>query len=179
MAAWTTEPPLIGEERWTPGGQGWHAWSGPSAEVEFCDFVGAFVRLLRPRLVVETGVGAGFTTRRILAHLPDSSTWIGVESDPDFRAALAGVGVETREVLGDEVRKADLVVLDSTPDVRLAEFDGWARNGKRGSILVCHDVSAKHKPPKPHRRFYDHIATSGIPGVVLPNPRGGWIGQHP
>jgi hypothetical protein len=183
MTAWSQEPPILGEERWTPWGHGWHAWSGPSAEVEFCEFVGALTALMRPKLVVETGVGVGYSTRRIIAQLPEDGRWIGFESDADFRSALRSVLPDTLTLgltpSADDIAKADLVLLDSSMEFRLTEFDLWQKYGKPGSILVCHDVSNRHRLNKIHTRLHDHISASGMTGIFLSNPRGAWMGQHP
>lgn len=189
LASWCREPTPVGEETWTPWGEGWYAWSSPSPEVEFCEFVGALVRLLRPRLVVETGVGAGYVTRRIIAGL-GSGSWIGFESDDGYRAEGRRLPWPEDLTLSSEVSPAsadmaaaDLVVLDSAPEYRLTEFDLWREHGKPSSVLVCHDVSSRHQPSprnsKVHIPFYNHISTSGLTGVFLTNPRGAWMGQHP
>ena len=179
LSAWSAEPRIYGEERWTGWGAGWHAWTGPAAEVEFCEFVGAVAALVRPKVAVETGVGAGYTTRRLVPHVGE---WVGYESHPDFRKGLEGLappGLQPGATPSrDVMAKADLIVIDSDPKFRLAEFDLWLSDGKPGSVLISHDVSNRHRPDQPHTLIYDHIIGSGAPGILLTNPRGGWIGQH-
>jgi tRNA A58 N-methylase Trm61 len=40
-----------------------------SPEQEFCELVGALVGIVKPAFVIETGVGQGFTTRRVARAL--------------------------------------------------------------------------------------------------------------
>lgn len=189
MRAWEREPTPRGEERWTAGGEGWRAWTGKGAEVEFCELVGALTAIIRPAVVIETGVGVGYTTRRIIPQLPAGGHLFGYESDPAFRAALQAVPAvagDARVTIADQpspdaatIADADLVILDSVTGRRLAEFDRWVSAGKPGSVLICHDASNRHRPDQVHTRIHAHLAASGVAGVFLPNPRGAWLGQHP
>lgn len=187
---WDTEPRPVGEERWTPGGAGWAAWNGKSPEVEFVEFVGAVVALCRPRRVVETGVGQGYTTRRILRGLQPDGHLDLYESDPEFREVLADVisGRPDRRVTVAAAATpatfdgVDLAVLDSRTTLRIPELALWAQTAPAGSICIVHDVSAAHPEGTIHRRLAAATALIGrVPGVAgfcLPNPRGSWIGRR-
>ena len=95
--AWVSEPAL-GEEqsRWSASASTWRSWNRMSPEQEFCEFVAAVVRLVKPELVIETGVGQGFTTRRIAAALASGSVLKGFESDDAWRERLARAVVLSR-----------------------------------------------------------------------------------
>lgn len=187
LKSWTAEPATRDEGHWTEGGEGWQAWNGKSAEREFVDFAGALVALLRPRLVIETGVGQGYATRRLASALPHGASLLGFESDPAFRGALSqlsffdGVRVRLSERKGPtstDVRSADLLVLDSTTGQRIREIDLWLEVGRSGSFALVHDVSPGHPDGSIHRRLAAHIAAvlpEEAAGVLLPNPRGGWL----
>jgi predicted O-methyltransferase YrrM len=187
---WDIEPRPVGEERWTPGAAGWGAWNGKSPEVEFVEFVGALAALARPRRVVETGVGQGYTTRRILRALPADGHLALYESDPEFRVVLADViggrgdprvtvaPAETPATFAD----VDLAVLDSRTGLRVAELALWGQTAPAGSICIVHDVSSAHPEGTIHRRLAAATAaverTPAVTGFCLPNPRGSWIGRR-
>lgn len=187
MAPWVDEGPIGGEEEWTPWGKGWHAWTRTSAEVEFVEFVGSLTSLLQPSLVIETGVGCGYSTRRILKGLGEKGCWIGYESHPELRSVLSSLSWPSHSSLSEfptpsatEMAYADFVLLDSDMDYRIAELDLWKEHGKPSSILLVHDVSGRHEPsPRNdavHRRLFSHLQDWG--GIFLTNPRGSWMGQH-
>ena len=51
-------PDLYDEQVFTPWAEpGWTAPNGMSPETEVCDFFASLVRMLKPEVVVETGVG--------------------------------------------------------------------------------------------------------------------------
>jgi hypothetical protein len=140
VGAWTNEPALE-EERplRKPDSPAWHRWNRMSPEYEFCEFVGALVRMVKPALVIETGVGQGFTTRRIVAALPPDSVLRGFESDDAWRERLASLpffdGVTT--VLADEptpsdddLAAVDLFVADSGVRFRSGEVTRWTERAK-------------------------------------------------
>jgi O-methyltransferase len=90
LHAWTAEPPPGDEADYTPvRPDHWHSWNGMSAELEFCEFGAALVRLLQPRLVLETGVGQGYMTRRLAEALPSDAKLVAYESHDEWRAELA------------------------------------------------------------------------------------------
>lgn len=177
----------MGEERWTPGGSGWRAWNGKSPEREFVEFVGALVALARPAAVVETGVGQGYTTRRILKHLPKASSIELFESDPDFRALLADVVRDRRAKVSEletptTFEGIGLAVLDSRTSRRELELELWAETAPTGSIAVVHDVSPTHPDGTIHRHLAEVVAElelrPDVVGMLLPNPRGSWLARR-
>jgi hypothetical protein len=158
-----------------------------SPEIEFCQLVQALVAMVKPAFVIETGVGQGFTTRRIAAALPPGGTLKGFESDEVWRARLASLaffdGVTT--VLATDptpsdgdLTMVDLFVADSTSEIRREEVALWARLSKQGAYLVVHDTGNRHPEWTPHHRMGELIASLRIPGVWLPNPRGSFVGQR-
>jgi hypothetical protein len=154
-----------------------------SAEVEFCEFVAALVRLIRPQLVIETGVGQGFSTRRILAAL--SGHYVGYESDAGFREALKGLDVwgesaqiaEEAEPTPEVMARCDLAILDSGPRKRrVREINLWRAYAPSGSHIVVHDARPDHPRNGLHRRLAGELAGEGL---FLPNPRGSWLHRKP
>lgn len=176
--AWLEEPAPRDESRWTAGGAGWAAWNGWSPEVAFAELVGALVAIARPRHVVETGVGQGFVTRRILAALPAGARLTAFEADPAWRAVTAAHLSELSDLASPtaaDLADADLVVLDSHPPARQAELALWQAAAPSGSMLIVHDVVPGRRGLK--GELADILMPLG--GMVLPNPRGGWIGRKP
>ena len=188
-ANWESEPDPGPEAAYSPGaGSGWQAWNEHSPEVEFCEFAGALVRLAQPSLVVETGTGQGFLTRRIAAHLGPGQRLVCFESDPEWRAALAALAFfdEEAHALSDaerpvdaDVAAADLTVLDSDYLHRSHDLLTWWRAAPPGAVVLVHGTGNGHAPETPHARLAKLIRDLGIPGVFLRNPRGGFVGVKP
>jgi predicted O-methyltransferase YrrM len=186
--AWENEPGLVEERsRRNPGTPAWHSWNRMSPEYEFCAFVAAVAEMVKPAFVIETGVGQGFTTRRIAAALPPGATLKGFESDDSWRERLASLpffdGVAT--LLAEEptpsdsdLAAVDLLVADSASRIRRGEVRRWARVAKRGAYIVVHDTGNRHPEGTPHHRMGALIRRLGISGVWLPNPRGSFLGQQ-
>lgn len=178
MTPWEREPEPRAEARWNRLGGDYLAWNAYSPEVVFCELVGAMVAIARPALVVETGVGQGYVTRRILRALPRGSRYIGFESDERWRrqagAHLPRIATTPSPDVG-LLASADLVVLDSDPPLRQEELRGWISAGRPGSLAIVHDVIPGHHGLK--RELAELLAPLG--GLFTPNPRGGWIGRHP
>lgn len=167
--AWTSEP-LPGEERarWNPDAPAWRAWNRMSPEYEFCELVGALVGAVKPALVIETGVGQGFATRRIAANLPRGSVLRAFESDEAWRARLASLTFFDGETVvlsdeptpaDDELATADLFVADSGFKFRFDEVSRWAQRAKKGAYIVVHDTGHGHpgwtRPPQAGRADRD------------------------
>lgn len=185
MLGWERERKPRDESRWTPGGEGWHAWNGKAPEVEFCEFAGMLCRMLMPSQVIETGIGQGYTTRRLLAANP--GYYIGFESDDEYRAAIAAIWEDDMRVsadlsplrspTADDMMLCELAVLDSSTPFRIQEIDLWREHAPSGSVLLVHDVSREHDEGTIHRRLAAHVAE--LPGATLRNPRGGWLAVQP
>lgn len=183
---WTDEPPPKDEGRKTVGGEGWLSWNGKAPEWEFCEFAGSLVRLLRPGSIIESGMGAGFVTRRLVENMdPGFMRLACFESDPEFRAAgrdHAWRAVEVRDEPTPtelDIANADLLVLDSASPWREREFRSWAELGRPGSYCLMHDVDPTRGRGTVQLAMAELIATVGVPGILLANPRGGWLGRKP
>jgi hypothetical protein len=162
------------EQAFTPHAQpGWLSWDTYSPEQDFCRFVGMLQRMLQPAVTLETGVGTG----RLTGHLDMTvGTYLGFESDPRWRSPLADP--EHGSPTAGQVASADLVILDSDPDHRFAELGSWVEHGKPGSVCVIHDCGNGHQGMTFHDQMRHAIEETGLPGIFLSNPRGGWLGWH-
>ena len=186
---WGDEPAPHDEAAHTPwADQGWRSWNERSPEVEFCDFAAAVVRQMRPRVVLECGTGDGYMTRRLAAALGPDGELISHEADDELRGKLAGLPFFAKaahrlspqpgpnEV---DLGRADVTVLDSGFDRRGAELEQWWRSARPGTAVLVHDTGNGHPPGSPQVRLGELVASLGIPGVRLGNPRGGFLGIKP
>lgn len=187
--AWTNEGRARDEGRWTDGGEGWTSWNGKSPEVEFCDFAASLVGLINPTKIVETGIGQGYTTRRILWAIGEGQQLRAYESDEEIReiARIATVvfGTLRDQMIVENVadstfnsavgqflvsesrtpgpegfRNCDLAILDSEARYRTLEVLQWAKHAPFGSFCLVHDVLKDRAPDTTHRQLYTHIAVN-------------------
>jgi hypothetical protein len=189
LASWLTEPPLVDESQYTPWAEtGWLAWNAMSPELAFCDFAGALMRLLRPELVVETGVGQGFVTRRLAAHLGPDQRLLAFEEDSVIRQDLSGLPIfadanrsigSTGSPTNADLAHADFTVLDSEIPFRLEELDRWIASAPAGAVLLVHDGGNGHGPETPHHLIRSQIEERELDGAFLSNPRGAFLGIKP
>ena len=174
-----TEPLLVDESEFTAYAEpGWQSWNGMSPEREFAEFAATLARMTRPALTIETGVGQGFTTRR----LAEAATGrvLCFESDDAWRTRIS---VPSNAVLSfvptpsaQQFAAADLTVLDSDVPFRLAELESWKRHAQPRSLLLVHDCGNGHGDDTPHIAIRNRIIELGIAGTFLGNPRGGFLG---
>lgn len=185
LAPWLNEPPSRPEHAFTPAADAtWRAWGAMSPELEFCEFVALLARITRPSVIIETGVGQGYLTRRLAESLDSDQALTCFESDPDLRASLAllpffstprrSLSAAASPTVTDLAR-ADLTILDSAWPERFSEFDTWLAVARLGAMLVVHDASDKHSLETGHRSLHEHIEASGLRGVFTANPRGGFL----
>ncbi len=158
-----------------------------SPEYEFCELAAALALMVKPSLVIETGVGQGYTTRRVAAMLPPGSVTKVFESDLDWRRRLSSLAFfdGVFSVLADvdtpsdeDLASGDLMIADSIFDYRFEEVERWAELAKPGSYIVVHDTGNGHPAWTPHHRLGELIATLEISGITLPNPRGSFVGRR-
>jgi len=176
VTGWDREPSTTDERNFTThAALGWQAWNGMSPEQEFCEFAATMARVTGARIVIETGVGQGYTTRRLLDALrPHGGTLLAFESDAMWRGKVPLDLGDTPT--GEQLAAADLTVLDSDVPVRLAEIARWRTHARAGALLLVHDCGNGHADDTPHAQIREHIESLGIAGRFLANPRGGFLG---
>jgi predicted O-methyltransferase YrrM len=189
--AWCAEPDLVDEVRHTPWAEhGWHAWNDMSPELEVCEFVASLVRVLRPKSVVETGVGQGFLTRRVVAELVGRTNQqlVCFESEPLWREMLSTLGIfdgvrctlaSTETPDPSLLAACDLCLLDSNEAFRLDEIKRWWEVAPPGGVLFVHDAGSPRGPSAGHETVHAFLRALAIPGMFLENPRGGFVGVKP
>ena len=176
------------ESELKPEAQHWHQWNGHSPELEFCNYAKQLITLLKPMLVLETGTGQGYLTRRTVPVMPDISRYVCFETLPEFvekmkdhyifQNGLAEVICGTLDPT--LASQADLTIIDSAGGPgRIKEIETWWNAAKPGALALIHDVSQRHPPVTTHYRHYEYVKTLKIPGVFMTNPRGSFLGQKP
>lgn len=189
LKAWLDEPALEDEASHTPWADpGWLAWNGMSPELEFCDFAAALMLLLQPALVIETGVGQGYLTRRLAARMRAGQRLLVFEDDAEIRRDLEGLpffstpnrslGASSSPAAVD-LAGAGLTILDSEVPIRLEELDLWIEVAPPGAMLLVHDTGNGHGPETAHQLIRDRLNERGVDGVFLRNPRGSFLGLKP
>ncbi len=186
---WIEEPPAADDTRFITWAEpGWHSWNLASPEVEFCEFVASVVTMTRPRLVVETGTGQGFVTRRVAASLYEGCRLLTFEQDDDLRAKLSQLPFFTGDRIrlaakgsptADDLEQAELTILDSDGSLRLTELQVWWQAAPPGAVIVAHDAGNGHPDCSHHARLAGLIRELGIPGIFFRNARGSFLGVRP
>lgn len=169
------EPAPVAEQTFTASADPtWHAWNRWSPEVEWCDAVAALCAALAPMLTVETGVGQGFVTRRLMDVAASvSGRLVCYESDRPFAHAAAEAGAPVAADPSpdvDTLASAGLTVVDSLSPVRRREIGRWDEAGRPGTLVV-HDVRP-WETSGDHRGLWNLIAELGLSGILWGNPRG-------
>jgi hypothetical protein len=168
---------------YTDWGKGWTSTSGKAQEQEFSNFLVSLINLNRPKTIIETGIGDGLTTRKLVAAAKSiGALYTAFEHDEQYRktAKVCGCVVSNLPTpSADQMANADLVILDSMTSYREKEIELWLEYGRAGSTMVVHDVSARHRADQIHRRLFNFIQERGIHGAYLHNPRGGFIATKP
>lgn len=196
LTAWTMEPALVDEREFTPWAEpGWQSWNGMSPEKAFCDFAAMCVSMLRPELVVETGIGQGFTTRRVAHALSRGEAPPGglraFENDEELPSQIAALEFfaspwnefgSTLSPTPADFEQADLTILDSEPGLRYQELSRWVHSAPNGAALIVHDCGNGHKAGTIHDALRTSLAAlaynKAVEGMFLHNPRGGFFGRR-
>ncbi len=180
--AWQNATELVDETLFTPwADEGWLSWNGQSPEVAICGFVQMLIEMIRPTVILETGVGQGYLTRAIVPILRADEKLIAYESDDNWREALWSLPFwqDNRVVVTlspeptpspDLIVAADLCIFDSEFENRFQEVSYWDHYAKEGAVCLIHDTS--DHPDTVHNSLREFILQMGMTGTFLKNPRG-------
>ncbi len=187
---WTDFEEAVDEQTFTPwADKGWLAHNGQSPEIAVCDFVSSLVRMMQPKVVIETGVGQGYVTRVIASALEGRGGHLfAFESDDWWREMMVGqyFWVERKQVATlsqlvtppvELIVAADLAVIDSDFDFRFAEIEWWNEYAKPGAVALIHDTADRDGTV--HQSVRGLITELGMTGVFLQNPRGAFMAVQP
>jgi len=136
------------EFKWMQGGGEARPWLcpiyGPSAELEILDLLFSLVRLVRPKLIVETGCHRGIGTFALgRAAREVNARVISCDIDPALIVVAenrcCGLPVEIRLCRAEdlsEVERADFLFLDGSEDSRIE----CVPRMKSGALALMHDT---------------------------------------
>jgi predicted O-methyltransferase YrrM len=130
-----------------PDTQGYQLLEGDTicSELEMMEFLAGFVRMLKPRLVVETGCHIGLTTCKMGMALRENGSGRLVASDINAESAkmaatrCAGLPVEIRHCSSvdlPELKECDFLFCDSGYDSRIEEL----KLIRKPCTVVVHDT---------------------------------------
>lgn len=177
VATWRDgESELVDESKFTPGCEpGWSSWNASSPELAFCQMA-AKVAASVLGTVVETGVGQGYTTRRVAKAMLPGHDLILYESNDEIREAISPWGRANLQSeptpSKDVIKELQALIVDSAPPFRHQEIRLWAKYAKSGAVLIMHDAGNGHKETSNHCRNYALVRDLGLTGVKFGNPRG-------
>lgn len=157
-------------------------------EVETLEFLYGLVRLTKPSSILATGTWRGYTAQAIAQALRENALGrlTALEADPDLasrartRLEQAGLTDWVQVVHGSSLhyvpeQPLDLLVLDSTNEVRKAELLRFAPDLRPGAIVAIHDAGRHGNGVKEQAAA---LANEGLLTVLwLETPRGLAIGQ--
>jgi hypothetical protein len=183
LAAGTLESRYTPPRPDCPNPERWHSADWDSAEIEVTALVAAFVRALRPNVVVETGSAFGQTAAAIGQVLAEAGVGVlhTVELDPERAAATRtrcdGLPVKVEEMASldfEPPQGVDFAWFDSLLDLRVPEFLQYHDRFSPGAIVGFHDVG-------PQFPLWSEIAKLEEEGLLLPmrlrTPRGVCFGE--
>lgn len=162
----------------------WFLYTTPDEEApesEVIELITAFVRALKPRVVVETGTAEGHTAEAIGRALAKNgcgaltTVEIDAEKVDRCRKRLAGLPVDVVHGAAQSLvitEQIDLLFIDGNLEERSNEYMHFESQLRRGGIALLHDT-LKFNPPQQ--------LVAALPGaqVWLNTPRGLTVIQKP
>lgn len=158
-------------------------------ENDFNDFLTSFIRMVRARKVVETGLGSGAATKAILNGLPDDGRLVSYDTEERFLSNAPSddrLALQVGSLTPKHAAWAEVTFLDSDPRSghRSQEIETWYNNAPNSSYIIVHDVT--HLSPTFSNVWHgpdskDHgskLISLGIVGVQLDNRMGSFIGRR-
>ena len=180
MNAWIEESELVDEFEFSGRSHDFHAWNIMSPELEFCNVAGYVTSTLPDdALIVETGMGQGYVTRRVIDAMKPGHKFLSYEHKQswiDLAPKIKNVDIVFGQPPLMVMQECSFLILDSEPSRRSSEMVDWLQWAKEGSLFLVHDTY--------HTEIEDNSTTSFIKraeleGWWLPNPRGSFLGVHP
>src|SRR3990172_6215017 len=119
----------------------WTEFDGTSSELEMSELLYGLVRMLKPKLLVETGTYKGFTTAWLADAIKENNYGEYISLAQKYLSSLElSKFVELRCIssyLVEELKEADFIYSDSDYQCRAKEIE----LAKKGCIIVIHDTS--------------------------------------
>jgi predicted O-methyltransferase YrrM len=127
-----------------------------STEVEVSQFIGDAVRLIKPRLVVETGTHKGFTALEIDRALAENEQMgfpgrlITFETDPELAVGCSEQLSDRVEVVNDAcwnhqfTERIDIAFVDSAYAARIMDIEALSNYMAPRGLMFLHDTAMIH-----------------------------------
>lgn len=153
-----------------PYGNGYTAFDAYAITLEDGDFLYGLARVLKPKLVVESGSGHGISGRFIAQALHDNGT--GQLVTYESNEPCASLARNQLRGLPATVIEGDCRDHDGTPDLVYVDSHAGRRNDDirywltQTRALVC-----------VHDAMRDYPEFQLAPGVLLPGSEGMWLGR--
>lgn len=182
---WLAEEPLVPEASVS---QSWHdpdrfmAWNIASPELEFIMWIQDEVAQLTTErgfiTVLETGLGGGYVTRRVIKTLGDTPfKYIAFEDMHElvnFVPLTAPICVVQGTPWARHYQMADVVILDSAPKYRMDEIVNVAKYGKEGAHVFIHDAGEQKGLLNDMAKQIKKVGLENEDAEWYQNPRGGF-----
>jgi predicted O-methyltransferase YrrM len=162
---------------WCPKPACWSSTDPQSTEIEVSELVGAFVRALQPRYVVETGTCLGQTAYAIGLALQanehgtlDTLETSGERADYS-RKRCEGLPVtvfQTESLIFEPDEPVDFAWLDSRLELRVPEFERYRPWMNNRTVVGFHDTA----PHQAGTLGEDIFSIPGTRAIRLHTPRG-------
>lgn len=123
-----------------------HDWN---SEIDVCEFIGALIKMIGAKTVLEVGVFEGETSVKMIDALPQGGYYAGIDINDHRKHTLERGGVATDFILGESInvikempkKHFDFIFVDgdhSWANV-LPEFKEIERVIAKGGIIAYHD----------------------------------------
>lgn len=166
----------------------WSRFDSASSETEVIDFVFSLVRLLKPRLALETGTWLGLNAIGIGKAMKQNGFGhlISLELDADAQATaarnIADAGLQA-QVTSHHASSLDFptealfdfAYFDTSIDIRHAEFASFFPALTSGATILFQNT--RQPETGDASRLQELIETFGLVGIDLATPRGLWLGK--
>ncbi len=183
MNPWVEEEPLVDEVKFSDKVTGFNAWNIMSPELEFCN-VAKYVTESLPNeaYIIETGMGQGYVTRRILEAMNDTQEFIAFDHQERWLSLITDVPeypvfhYELGQPDYSDMIRVDFLVLDSELSRRMGEMNLWLHHSPSWSLLLVHDTFHHSIEDGAITKF---IKRHNLQGWWFDNPRGSFLGVKP
>ena len=185
------------EGEWSKTVSPFSAFNDAGVECETGEFLYAFMGILKPQNVLETGthvgVGASYMGKGLqdngFGHLDTIEYLPEIHQQAVARIQRLGLGAFVTCHLGDVAKftpsvKYDFIFLDTEPQTRFSEFDKFYESLNEGGFIFIHDLhrhlhqipNAEHGFAWPygtiHESMVELVKTGKIRAFHFPTPRG-------
>ena len=123
-----------------------HDWN---SEVDVCEFIGALIKMIGAKTVLEVGVFEGETAVKMIEALPQGGYYAGIDINDHRNHKLERGGVATDFILGESInvmkgmpeKHFDFIFVDGDHSWQniLPEFKEVERVIAKGGIIAYHD----------------------------------------